>query len=270
MNIDWEKIGKTVPSARSKIREELSQAKKILKNTTTSAVRLSEETGEKIKSVCDIAVKKSEDVIRSDKGQEFISKTKEVASNTRHIVTQNVSDITAKSGEYLRNTINEENMAAAAKAAELKLHAAAASSARMARDASESASKISAELARNASVKLRQLGEEHEAVAEHADIVAKTTRVVAGVATAGAVVAAPTGLSAIGVAAGIASAPVIVTAAPVLVAVAGGAFTVSAAASLYSKSRRNRDASSLEDKVGVDEPDAEHTNQPGGEKHRRL
>lgn len=75
----------------------------------------------------------------------------------------------------------------------------------------------------------------HKKVAETAGDVAKASRVVAGIAVGGAAVAAPTGLSAVGVALGLTTAPFIVTAAPVLMAVAGVACTVSAAAHLYSK-----------------------------------
>lgn len=93
-------------------------------------------------------------------------------------------------------------------------------------------------LAEQASAKLRELDEKHATIADHADSVAKATRVAAGVAVVGAAVTAPTGLTAIGVTLGVVSAPVIATAAPVIVAVAGGAITISAAASLYSKAKK--------------------------------
>lgn len=80
----------------------------------------------------------------------------------------------------------------------------------------------------------------HAEFADHADTAAKATRVIAAAAVVGASVAAPTGLTAIGVALGFVTAPVIVTAAPILVTVAGGAATLSAVASLYSKSRRKK------------------------------
>jgi hypothetical protein len=83
----------------------------------------------------------------------------------------------------------------------------------------------------------------YKTIAEHADTTAKATRVAAAVAVAGATVAAPTGLGAVGVALGLVSAPAIVSLAPILVAVAGGAAAISAAASLYSKSRRNKESS---------------------------
>ena len=80
----------------------------------------------------------------------------------------------------------------------------------------------------------------HEIIADVADSAAKASRIVAATAVAGAWVAAPTGLSAVGVTLGIVSAPAIVTAAPMLVAIAGGVAAVSAAASLYSKLKRNK------------------------------
>lgn len=84
----------------------------------------------------------------------------------------------------------------------------------------------------------------HEEIAEQADTAAKATRIAAALAVAGTSVAAPSGLSAVGVALGVISAPAIVTAAPVLVALAGGSAVLSAAASLYSKSRRRKQKNS--------------------------
>lgn len=57
---------------------------------------------------------------------------------------------------------------------------------------------------------------------------------------AGASIAAPTGLTALGVTIGVVSAPAIVTAAPIIVSIAGGMVLFSAAASLYSKARKKR------------------------------
>lgn len=80
----------------------------------------------------------------------------------------------------------------------------------------------------------------HKEVAEYVDTVSKALRVTAGVSVAGAYIAAPTGLTAVGVSLGIVSAPVLVTAAPILVSAAGIALTVSAATSLYSKYRTHQ------------------------------
>lgn len=94
---------------------------------------------------------------------------------------------------------------------------------------------------RDASIHLIEaLDRNHEKIADHADSVAKGAKVAAGLTVAGALVAAPTGLTAVGVAVGLVSAPVIVTAAPIITSAAGVAITISAGASLYSKIRRKR------------------------------
>lgn len=86
----------------------------------------------------------------------------------------------------------------------------------------------------------------HEQISDHADSITKATKVAAGVAIAGAAIAAPTGLTAVGVAIGIVSAPLIVTAAPILASAAGVAVTISAGASLYSKIRRKQQKAKAE------------------------
>ena len=86
----------------------------------------------------------------------------------------------------------------------------------------------------------RKIDSNHEKISDHADTIAKATKVAAGISVAGAVVAAPTGLTALGVTLGVLSAPAIVTAAPILASAAGIAVTVSAGASLYSKARRKK------------------------------
>lgn len=89
----------------------------------------------------------------------------------------------------------------------------------------------------------------HEKIADHADSIEKSLKVAAGLTVAGAIVAAPTGLTAVGVAVGLVSAPIIVTAAPLISSAAGVAITVSAGASLYSKVRRKRSQSKVTSKV---------------------
>lgn len=79
-----------------------------------------------------------------------------------------------------------------------------------------------------------------EKIVDLADTAAKTTRIAAVLSIAGASVAAPTGLGAVGVSLGLVSAPLIVTAAPVIAAIAAGATAVAAAASLYSKYKRKK------------------------------
>lgn len=56
----------------------------------------------------------------------------------------------------------------------------------------------------------------HEKIADHADSIEKSLKVAAGLTVAGAIVAAQTGLTAVGVAVGLVSAPIIVTAAPLI------------------------------------------------------
>lgn len=80
----------------------------------------------------------------------------------------------------------------------------------------------------------------HEKLANRMENVSMAAGVVAGVAAAGAVIAAPTGLSAVGVWLGIISAPLIVTAAPILGAVATVTGTVSGAAYFYAKWKKRQ------------------------------
>ena len=82
----------------------------------------------------------------------------------------------------------------------------------------------------------------HKEVAEYSDTVSKALKVTAGISSIGACIAAPTGLTAVGVSLGIVSAPILVTATPFLVSAAGVAVTVSAAASLYSKYQTRKSA----------------------------
>ena len=128
----------------------------------------------------------------------------------------------------------------ATRAARGSLQKATSSTIVLARRASTSATEFGASTVTQVKVGLRKVDQNRDQLADHADSLAKATRVAAGVAVVGAAVAAPTGLAAVGVAVGVVSAPLIVAAAPIFVAVAGGAITVSAAASLYSKARRKR------------------------------
>ena len=100
------------------------------------------------------------------------------------------------------------------------------------------------ELAAGVRNALRELDDQHQAIAEHVDAVANAAKVAAVLTALGAAVAAPTGLSAVGVALGLVSAPLIVSVAPIAGAIAGVAITESAAASLYSRpgARRNQKA----------------------------
>ena len=110
----------------------------------------------------------------------------------------------------------------------------------MSESSSKTATAAGGKVVERAKSGLRVLGDNHEKLADHADTVAKVSNARGGGDGGGGFVAAPTGLTAVGVAIGVVSAPAIVTAAPVLVAVAGGAIFFSTVASLYSKARRRR------------------------------
>lgn len=75
----------------------------------------------------------------------------------------------------------------------------------------------------------------HEKIARRIEDVSMTTGILSGIVGAGATLAAPTGLSAIGVALGITSAPLIVTAAPIVAGAATVTGVVSGCAYFYSK-----------------------------------
>jgi O6-methylguanine-DNA--protein-cysteine methyltransferase len=77
----------------------------------------------------------------------------------------------------------------------------------------------------------------HKEVADKIETVSMGLGITAGVTAAGAAVAAPTGIGAVGVALGLTSAPLIVAAAPVIAAVATTAGVVSGSAYFYSKWR---------------------------------
>ncbi len=76
---------------------------------------------------------------------------------------------------------------------------------------------------------------DHKQVAEQVENVSMGLGIASGVVAAGAALAAPTGLSAVGVALGLTSAPLIVTAAPVLGAVATAVGVASGGTYFYSK-----------------------------------
>jgi len=83
----------------------------------------------------------------------------------------------------------------------------------------------------------RKADANHKEVADTIETVSMGLGITAGVSAAGAAIAAPTGIGAVGVALGLTSAPLIVTAAPVLAAAATTAGVVSGSAYFYSKWR---------------------------------
>lgn len=83
--------------------------------------------------------------------------------------------------------------------------------------------------------KVKEADANHKDVADKVETVSMGLGITSGVVAAGAALAAPTGLSALGVALGITSAPLIVTAAPVIGIAATVTGVVSGGAYFYSK-----------------------------------
>ena len=75
----------------------------------------------------------------------------------------------------------------------------------------------------------------HKRVADRIETVSMGLGITSGIVAAGATLAAPTGLSAIGVALGIISEPLVVTAAPIIGAAATATGVISGGAYFYSK-----------------------------------
>ena len=88
--------------------------------------------------------------------------------------------------------------------------------------------------------KVKKIDKNHEQIAGRVESVSMAATVIAGIAAAGAAIAAPTGLSALGVWLGITSEPLIVIAAPILGTVATVAGTISGGTYFYSKWRKRR------------------------------
>lgn len=81
---------------------------------------------------------------------------------------------------------------------------------------------------------------DHEKIANHVESVSMASGIIAGISAAGAAIAAPTGLSAVGVWLGITSAPLIVTAAPILGTVATVTGVISGGTYFYSKWKKHQ------------------------------
>jgi hypothetical protein len=86
----------------------------------------------------------------------------------------------------------------------------------------------------------KKIDDKHEKIAARIEDVSMMTGVLTGIASAGAAIAAPTGLTAIGVALGITSAPLVVTAAPVLATIATVSGAFAGGAYYYSKWRSHQ------------------------------
>ena len=88
-----------------------------------------------------------------------------------------------------------------------------------------------------------QNAKKHEKMAKRAEDISMTATIVSAVVGVGAMLAEPTGFSAIGVALGMTSEPLIVTAAPIVASVATATGVISGGAYFYSKwkNKRSRD-----------------------------
>lgn len=96
--------------------------------------------------------------------------------------------------------------------------------------------------------KIKKTDANHKELADKVEAVSMGLGITSGIVAAGAALAAPTGLSAVGVALGITSAPLIVTAAPVIAVAATVTGVVSGSAYFYSKwkSKKAKDDSKRE------------------------
>lgn len=88
--------------------------------------------------------------------------------------------------------------------------------------------------------KVKEADENHKKAADKVETVSMGLGITSGVVAAGAALAAPTGLSALGVAVGLTSAPLIVTAAPVLAVASTVVGVISGGAYFYSKWKTKR------------------------------
>lgn len=95
----------------------------------------------------------------------------------------------------------------------------------------------------------------HKKVADKVEIVSMGLGITAGVAAAGAAIAAPAGLGAIGVAIGVTSAPLIVTAAPIIGAAAAVTGVVSGGGYFYSKWKSKKEKDEAEQPEQPGQPD---------------
>ncbi len=169
-----------------------------------------------------------------------LERLKDLASDTARAATRGLSsvrDVASMAGsdtlavgksaqQAISNAVEiEDAKAAMAKAKELSIFAAG------------EARKI----AERVSDRFKEADANHKEIADKVESVSMGLGIASGVAAAGAALAAPTGLSAVGVALGITSAPLIVTAAPVLGVAATVTGVVSGGAYFYSqwKSRKN-------------------------------
>lgn len=117
-----------------------------------------------------------------------------------------------------------------------------------AKEISASAAVEAKNIAGRVADKVKEAEANHKELADKVETVSMGLGITSGIATAGALLAAPTGLGAVGVALGITSAPLIVTAAPIIGAAATVAGVVSGGAYFYSKwkTKKMQDSSEME------------------------
>lgn len=115
----------------------------------------------------------------------------------------------------------------------------------LAASATQEAKKLSARVVDT----VKDVDAHHKEVAEKVETVSMGLGITSGVVAAGAALAAPTGLGAVGVALGVTSAPLIVTAAPIVGAAAAVTGVVSGGAYFYSKWKTKKEQ---EEQAGED------------------
>ncbi|MCK6404167.1 MAG: hypothetical protein L6Q74_20035 [Sphaerotilus natans subsp. sulfidivorans] len=144
-----------------------------------------------------------------------------------------------KVGTAIRDTGQDVSAKALTLLEQEQEHAQAAM--RQVRSISETALAETSKLTGQVIDKVKDVDLNHKAVADKVEAVSMGLGITSGVAAAGAAIAAPTGLSAVGVALGISSAPLIVTAAPILGVAATAAGVISGGAYFYSKWRSTQE-----------------------------
>gem|GEM_PF-851796 len=180
---------------------------------------------------------------RSEKPTESASDASSPANNDPAALPEGAAEAAAASTTARRSSAHEYARAAIVRAK--RLTAAAATGTKT----------ISGKVV----AKVKEVDANHREVAGKIDTVSMGLGITSGVVTAGAALAAPTGLTAIGVALGLTSAPLIVTAAPLVSAAAAVTGAISGGAYFYSKwksAKKTKADLAAQDAQPVDSPDA--------------
>ena len=151
-----------------------------------------------------------------------LSSAKEVAGRA-----SSAAFAAGKSGQQIIGKVieHEDTKAAVAKAKEFSV----------------SASTEAKRLTSHVADKVKEADANHKEIADKVETVSMGLGITSGIAAAGAALAAPTGVSAIGLALGITTAPLIVTAAPVLCAASTVTGVISGGAYFYSKWKTSKE-----------------------------